>query len=405
MRIAIVPFNRGLAHITRSLMIGQALKALGHGVTCFLPENLQHYSKVVGIDCLLTQPLLEEDNSVSFEVHRNESFLLKRAQDLQKQLVELKPDLIVVDFHFPALIAAQTLGIKVVYITHTTGLPTGFSAPHMASGRITIPKLAVDYFSKRMMSKYVATFDSALQRTGTQKKHVFENVEYIIPEPHGYLKPKRHIPKFAYCGPILWSGFEELPLPLELNKFPKEKTVYITGGGTGFDSQFVGRVARALLEKDYWVVISTGGRFKLEDMPNSGHIFTAPFLPGGALMDRVCAVLCHGGYGTLVQAAQKGVPTLSIPVNVEQLIHGARFKELEISDMLWPFSLERIQAALKGDLGAFESGVNEIPTRLIIESIERTRTISVPRKIQSWFDSAHSSQKAAEYIQGLVIKK
>jgi len=405
MRIVIIPFNRGLAHITRSLMVGQALKARGHDVTCLLPEDLQHFAKAVDIDCLPTPHLQSEDNSASFESHSDANFLFKRAKDLQKQLTELSPDLALVDFHIPGLIAAQSLNIHIAYITHTTGLQTGFLAPRIVSGSVAIPKTLVDHISKRAWPKYIKAFDCALQRLDLKKKHVFDGVEYIIPEPHGYLQPKQHISQKAFCGPILWPAFEKSPLPVELDSFPKENTVYITGGGTGFDAKFIGRVAKELIARDYWVVISTGGRFELTDLPKSERILSASFLPGSAVMDRVSVVLCHGGYGTLVQAAQKGVPSLSIPVNVEQLIHAARFKELEIGEMLWPFSLKRLLASWKNDLGAFEAAVNNIPVSLIVDKIEKVHKIHVSSKMQTWFDSSNSPQKAAEYIKNLVFKK
>lgn len=403
MKYAFLPFNRGLAHVTRSLMVAAELQRQGHEVCCWLPASHERYAKEVGVPTQIDQPLLTEDHSGAVEGYLDTSFLRDRAAQLRPVLADYAPDLVIVDFHLPGLVAARSLGLPIVYLTHTPGLSSRFELPNTGlwPPLHAITRPVVGMFARHLLMKYVRVIDKALEAITGKKQTAFDGVQYLIPEPVGYIRTSLDLPKEAYCGPLLWPAFDAVPLPRELLTFPKHKTIYLTGGGTGWGVSFTAEIVTALLDHGYYVAMTTGGRFEKSALPESPHLLVADYLPGTVTAAHSQVVVCHGGYGTLVQAAVARTPTMSIPVNVDQLVHSSRWQELGYGMRVWPVTPQRLMIALRGDHRAFEEATEQTSPKVILEAVHTASRLTISDKAAGLFDYTDSPARAAAYILGL----
>ena len=55
-----------------------------------------------------------------------------------------------------------------------------------------------------------------------------------------------------------------------------------------------------------------------------------PFVPQRAVLDRCAAVICHGGYGTVLDAVDAAVPMVIVPFGADQHVNAAAVQRLGI---------------------------------------------------------------------------
>ena len=60
----------------------------------------------------------------------------------------------------------------------------------------------------------------------------------------------------------------------------------------------------------------------------------ARYVPQRALLDRCAAVVCHGGYDTVLDAIDAGVPLVVVPFGADQHINGKSVERLDIERLI-----------------------------------------------------------------------
>jgi UDP:flavonoid glycosyltransferase YjiC (YdhE family) len=68
-------------------------------------------------------------------------------------------------------------------------------------------------------------------------------------------------------------------------------------------------------------------------------LFVATYLPGDRLSQMVDLVVCHGGYGTMIDAIQNGIPVVTVTFNPDQIMHSLRMQELGVAKCLMSLSI------------------------------------------------------------------
>ena len=155
-----------------------------------------------------------------------------------------------------------------------------------------------------------------------------------------------------YCGYVTRPG-EVRPRARARRKRP---VVLATAGG-GEDGYTLLRTFVAAAAGMPWQAVVVSGRQgrqrqreALRAAAGAAGIAFRPFLPDLAEhVADVDALVCMGGYNTLVEAMAAGVPTVCVPRTVprrEQLIRARRFSELGLLQMVEPAELgpQRLRA-------------------------------------------------------------
>jgi rhamnosyltransferase subunit B len=143
----------------------------------------------------------------------------------------------------------------------------------------------------------------------------------------------------------------EIPIPAELLAWLEEgdKPVLFSPGTGNTQARDFFREGIAACER-LGLRVLLGTRFPGQ-LPNPlpPHARHFDYLPFSALLPRVCALVHHGGIGTLSQALAAGVPQLVMPLGHDQPDNARRLKHLGVGLTLAPkqFTADRVANCLR----------------------------------------------------------
>jgi hypothetical protein len=135
-----------------------------------------------------------------------------------------------------------------------------------------------------------------------------------LPELNTHRRPA---PAYVHrVGPTLWRPAGAV-IPQALSRLGQDRPAVLVAMSTNAvaDDDLV-QVA-ALLSQDHDVVLTAGAR-SLPSMP--AGVLVAGDVAHGLLMDRMAAVVCSAGYGTVTRAACAGVPVVAVPRMGDQFL-------------------------------------------------------------------------------------
>ncbi|MBI4008871.1 hypothetical protein HY357_01445, partial [Candidatus Roizmanbacteria bacterium] len=240
-KIIFFPIEIGLAHITRSLAVATELKKRGHDILFAIPQRKKMLAEKTG---LKTGEIIEYTNTdeIKFaENLKNESFLLKQVKSELVLIDQFKPDYAVVDFRISALTSCSLRNVPMFFLTGSGGLPygcylpnTGFS-PFLHSILSPVFQTIIWKMKKRYFNR-LAILTKKLGRN-LDETTLIKAMIYVVPEAPTYLPALDERLKIHYVGPIFWKGFNSYNPKWLSSIKPNGKTVYISFGGTGFNSQ------------------------------------------------------------------------------------------------------------------------------------------------------------------------
>jgi UDP:flavonoid glycosyltransferase YjiC (YdhE family) len=298
----------------------------------FLPEvrALGFDAVAAGLDWLeaemeTTFPELARDSRLRRDPLRvySDVFVGRTAAAMAPDLVSLcrrfKPDVLVRnDFEFGAVLAAELLGLPCV-------------------------TLAVDFFMPAYLKRSVFGPSLRLVRQGLGlPPHMpMEGPRelYVSMLPPSYAASQHlHPPGSLTVQPPSFDGAQGgEETPGWLRSLPPGPTVYFTLG-TIFNRapEVVRCVVDALRGEPYGLVVTVG---RNQDPAVAGeglpeNVRVAGYVPQGLLLDRCTAVVCHGGFGTIMGALRRGLPLVTIPLSSHHPIHARRCQALGVGRVL-----------------------------------------------------------------------
>ncbi len=120
-----------------------------------------------------------------------------------------------------------------------------------------------------------------------------------------------------------------------------------------YDLPFFPAVLDGLRDEALDLVVTVGPNVdpgSLGEQPSNVHI--AAFLPQRAVLERCSAVVCHGGYGTILDAIDAAVPLVVVPFGADQHINARSVERLGIGLVLDAGALtaESLRAAVSAVL-------------------------------------------------------
>ena len=190
-------------------------------------------------------------------------------------------------------------------------------------------------------------------------------------------------------GPLSWRSFDHAVPEWFSSLSPNGKTIYLSFGGTGFDKQKLIDVAVELVKHSYRVVVTTGTICEPGAFPQRENLFVAKFLPGEKVCEKVDIVITHGGYGTMIDAIQKGKPVIAIPFNPEQILHASRMQEFGVAKKLFHFEFTDIIDAFTLQWEKIEQKGKKIRPSEVLRAVEEVQA------------HMHSYKKAIEQFNAL----
>ena len=385
-----------LSHITRCLGLAEELKKKGHSVVFACKGR---YDRLVEQEGFVRYPIFTLDADKALKRTRlfGSCFMtsdVEKYVQAEIALIEhIVPDVVIGDLRPSLSISCQVKHTPYVtllnaYWTHYYAIP--FTAPESMLiikflGK-KISHILIFLIQKLLLRIFAYPFNKIRKRFGFSPcRDMFEvmaspDINLIVDFPE--YAPCKNLPlHFKYIGPILWetgnNDFSGFP------QFQKDKpTIYITMGSTGY-FDFFKKALRMFTNRTYQVIMTTGQKMKLSDIPDNFIVKT--YIPGKKVMEISDVVICHGGNGTIYQALSKGVPIIGIPSMHDQ-----------------SFNMDRVEALGLGiKLSLRDLNINNLK-QAINDIITEKRYRMNAKKFQDIIEQTDGAQRGVEEIERFI---
>lgn len=333
----------GLGHVRRQIAIAAALHTSHPGAKVLLATSIDDVAGLglpPNVDTLKLPGLRKVANGdyASRRLGLAKSELRRlRSAVLQAAVEGFEPDVVLVDKHpfgakgemAPALAAAKSRGARLVL-----GLRDVLDDPET---------VANEWAHEGIYERLANYFDLVL---------VYGERTVFDPLQHCPLPPAM-ADRIRYCGYVVGpagcsSCLDHCAYLDVLEPLPHPSVLCTVGGGEDGSfllKSFIGAAAGA-----DWKGVAVGGPLlsesefqTLRESAAQVGVVLHPSLPClSRLFWRVDALVCMGGYNTLLEAVSKGVPTVCVPRTAprsEQLIRAMAFEKLELLRMILPEAL------------------------------------------------------------------
>jgi UDP:flavonoid glycosyltransferase YjiC (YdhE family) len=182
----------------------------------------------------------------------------------------------------------------------------------------------------------------------------------LVTQPHDW-PSNAHIAGFFYLPPSARQMQKEVPEGLEDWLAKGDKPVYIGFGSIPVPDQAKLYQALEGLLAEKRVVLGAGWSM-LKDLPVHPNLFAAKYIDHDWLMPRCCAVVIHGGIGTVAAALRSGTPIIVVSVLADQPVNGIMIEEKGLGRHI-PFK--------KLSSGRLLQAVHAVQEPLIVDSCKK----------------------------------
>jgi predicted glycosyltransferase len=333
----------GLGHVRRNLAIAGALTELEPRASVLLATSADEapmLSMPTGVD-ILKLPGLRKLGNERYGARRlpisAAEFATVRAQILRAAVESFRPHVLLVDKHplgpgeelRPALQVARTEGVRAVL-----GLRDILDQPATVASEWT-PGAIFD-----QIERY---YDRVLVYG---QPHIFDPVrEYGFPDPVAAMT--------SFCGYVFRPASGPAPdeVPEELGRDPRTRPLVLATAGGGEDGfALLATFIKAVAGRPWDAIVVSGPQCgpeeaqRLRGLAAEARVGFRTFVPrlSGAF-GALDALVCMGGYNTLVESAAARVPTVCVPrvrPRREQLLRAQAFARLGLLRLLEPHRLK-----------------------------------------------------------------
>jgi UDP:flavonoid glycosyltransferase YjiC (YdhE family) len=331
----------------------------------------------------------------------------QRVQVELSMVRQFKPDVLIGDTWLLTSIVGRLAGLPVVQITKSIVHP---DAPCLAWWRER-PSSLVDPDVRPV-------FNPALDEWGfgaiRQAEDLLGGELLLVPSIPELDPLPQDLPRTHYVGPLTRQdpGATKLVPPFEeLSSDPPLVYVTLGGGADPVGSEQTFAVFDAAFEgMDAQVIISTGLKFSADGRPAPpANVQYHRWVPGPAIISRSKCVVFHGGYGTTMETARYGVPSVVLPFHSEQEANGRRLEAAGMARVIAP-DLSSCQVVHQSwPYGEFTLLVRYEP---FLSATQLRETVQDVLRDASYTENAKCLQKrlldfggpaqAADLVQGLV---
>ena len=394
------------------ILLAQQLKDRGHKVTFFEKPKIESRVLQAGLDFFPIGAVRSpyKQNKIPF----NNADFRSQLSALQFNLKRIRNDLGTYLRETPPALkqtGANALLVNEIALTGPTvaelvGLPyfiISTSVPH-DFGWDDLPWFAGYKYSASLLSSVETTLleVSALRMRGPLRRALdryrreaglgpvrtarksFPELAHITQLPQCLDSPRSELScNFHYTGP--WANQTARPhVDFPWERLDGRPILYASLGTTRNVQAFVFYlIAEACQSLDLQLVLSLGGRFDPEMLPNfPGNPLVTKFAPQLEILKLATMVITHAGPNTVFEALMQGKPMVAIPLAHDQPAVAARLARLGIAEVLpvMRLSAKKIQRAV---------------TRVLNDPTYRDAAV----KMQAGLQSLHGLRRAAHVIE------
>ena len=241
-----------------------------------------------------------------------EAFATALVDDLRRIAEDWRPDVFVRDrSEYAAWVVGDALGKPVVTVTF---------------GRLPQPAFEIDAAGDAF---------ARLRRTqglGPDCSTLFAG-PVLVPAPRSYVDPNEPVlPSVAFVQPMSHDAGEGSELPAWVSHLGDRPVVYVTLGNI-FNRESSFRPFLDALSNEPLDAIFTVGRSADPTAfgPLPENVRVEQYISNSLLLPVVDAVVCHGGYNTVMGALTVGRPLVVAPFGADQPIHAQRCAALGVA--------------------------------------------------------------------------
>ena len=360
-RVLFFPSYRGggFGHVSRCLALAQEMTIRGWQAAFILGEP--HASRVTALGWPVFRPPLPPlaarlrkrlgaavgslrappaylfFSDLNFQVVRDgfhTSRIVQQAVEWELGIVNrFHPDVLVGDAWLLTSIVGRLAGLPVVQIIRSAAHP---ACPQLVWWR--------DVPSQICSPDIAPVFNPALKQWGLppirRAEDLLDGDLLLVPSIPELDPLPPDVERTHYVGPLVRLTQDGERAPDWLAGLPRSRpVVYVTVGGgsdavrglnllTFWEAAFAGT--------DWEVVISTGGQPVPRRWRRRGNLHVFSWVPGAEMVACADGVLFHGGYGTMMEVVQAGVPSAVLPFHAEQECNGRRLQQNGAARVLAP---------------------------------------------------------------------
>lgn len=213
--------------------------------------------------------------------------IVKRGQQLKKIIQrdteiieEIRPDAIVLDYHFAPLLIPAVKEIPTFYITHNIGYPSMY--------RRIYGKNPYPFTESNILMPGISNFENTRETTTNE----YEGNQWQA------------------CGTFTWNAWESFATNIE------KSDIFLFFGSTGCTEQLTP-----------WCIKTVAPFYTVS---NAAYGKDAKMIHLASYLKQSALVICHGGHGTVMECIKQQKPMLIIPNNLEQLEIGRQIEKLQL---------------------------------------------------------------------------
>jgi len=349
MKALFVPFAPSLAHVSRCLAVAEAWRARGHTALFAVGPERRDMVERAGFEARS----LPEVPAAVFRRSRfgwlNRHYVAQNLDAERAILESARPDVVVFDFRFTSALSARLASVPCVGILHGNALFLATRPREAALGILGDATAARGMAALRMrmiQAVFPRIFELVFRRLARRAaggleagrvqppQSIFEWLigDQVLLADLPELSPVEPQDNCHVVGPLTWSGWDH-PAPW-LDELDDRPTVYVTMSSTVVAEPALSKIAEALGDAPYNVIMSTGGvPFATAGLSDNIRVFDT--VPGAVVARRCQLAIHHGGHATLLQVLAAGTPSLVSPVNPDQILVARQVRALKLGRSLW----------------------------------------------------------------------
>lgn len=260
--------------------------------------------------------------------------MVQQEVDWELGLVDrFRPDVLIGDAWLPTSIVGHLAELPIVQIIRSAAHP---ACPQLVWWR--------DIPSQIHSPDIASIFNPALKQWGLppirRVEDLLDGDLLLIPSIPELDPLPPDVARTHYVGPLVRSIASAQTTPGWMAALPHDRPlVYVTVGGGSDSVRGVNLLPfweATFAETDWTVVVSTGGGPVPRRWRRKGNLWAFPWVPGAAMIARADVVVFHGGYGTMMETVQVGVPSVVLPFHAEQECNGRRLEQNGSARVLSP---------------------------------------------------------------------
>src|SRR5919106_774943 len=340
----------GLGHVRRNLAIAGAITEVAPLASVLLATSAEEAEKLgipPGVD-VLKLPGLRKLGNERYAPRRlrvsSSNFAAVRAKLLAAAVESFRPSVLLADKHPLGPGGELRLALEVA---RTTGARTVLGLRDILDDAVAVAR---EWGAAGIFEQIAHYFDRVLVYG---QADVFDPVrKYRFPNPVANMT--------HFCGYVFRSGKRTSLMDdgLEgLDRAPRIRPVVLATAGGGEDGfELLGTFIEAVAARPWDAIAVSGPQCdpvraeRLRGLASEAGVPFHRFVPGlSAAFGSLDALVCMGGYNTLIEAAASGVPTVCVPrvrPRREQLLRAREFARFGLLKLLQP---DQLDAAHLGD--------------------------------------------------------